>query len=163
MSRARNLARDAQRAPETSADFLDVNVWLALADPQHTHHAAASAFWADATSHARPLVFCRVTMLGFLRLLTQPAVMGAAVHTPSEAWAVFAGHMANGFTVFQEEASRSLLDQQLGDFALQPGFHARDWTDAYLAAFAISRGLRLVSFDKGFQRFAPLQFLLLTA
>ncbi len=36
------------------------------------------------------------------------------------------------------------------------------WTDAYLAAFARVAGLKLVSFDRGFSKFAGLDFLLLT-
>ena len=35
------------------------------------------------------------------------------------------------------------------------------WTDAYLAAFAQSAGLRLVSFDRGFGRFLGLEKLVL--
>lgn len=36
------------------------------------------------------------------------------------------------------------------------------WTDAYLAAFAKSGGLRLVSFDRGFTRFSGLALLVLS-
>jgi len=39
----------------------------------------------------------------------------------------------------------------------------RVWTDADLAAFAMARGLRLVSFDQDFARFERLDFLLLQA
>ena len=37
------------------------------------------------------------------------------------------------------------------------------WTDAYLAAFAIIAGLKLVSFDCGFAKFPGLDFLRLPA
>jgi len=30
------------------------------------------------------------------------------------------------------------------------------WMDAYLAAFAVETGMRLVTFDRGFQKFVPL-------
>jgi uncharacterized protein len=36
-------------------------------------------------------------------------------------------------------------------------FSARLCTDAYLSALAISNGWRLVSFDRGFERFGDLQ------
>jgi predicted nucleic acid-binding protein len=39
--------------------------------------------------------------------------------------------------------------------------NGNDCTDAMLAATALDRGLRLVTFDKGFQRFPGLQWLLL--
>ena len=35
------------------------------------------------------------------------------------------------------------------------------WTDAYLAAFALTAGMRLVSFDSGFTRFKDLDCLIL--
>ena len=38
-------------------------------------------------------------------------------------------------------------------------FPNRLWTDAYLAAFAITTGCRLVSFDADFQRFPALLLL----
>ena len=34
-----------------------------------------------------------------------------------------------------------------------PTFHPRDWTDTYLASFAIQAGCRLVSFDVGFAKY----------
>ena len=74
-------------------DLLDVNVWLALAHPGHTHHAAAKNYWLNATE---PMVFCRTTMQGFFRLVTHAAVMGVAVHTPAEAWVIYSAHLAGG-------------------------------------------------------------------
>ncbi|MDP1902558.1 MAG: hypothetical protein Q8K96_19230 [Rubrivivax sp.] len=57
-------------------DLPDVNVWLALAVQEHPHHAAARQYWANEA--AARLHFCRVTMLGLVRLLTQPRLMGPA-------------------------------------------------------------------------------------
>ena len=42
-----------------------------------------------------------------------------------------------------------------------PGFHARDWTDAWLASLALTAGCRMVSFDAGFAQYDSLDFLLL--
>ena len=39
----------------------------------------------------------------------------------------------------------------------------RLWQDAYLAAFAVTAGLQLVSFDRGFRQFAGLELTLLGA
>jgi predicted nucleic acid-binding protein len=51
---------------------------------------------------------------------------------------------------------RKKLEHRLAAFiaadAVTPGL----WTDAYLAAFALSAGLRMVSFDSDFGRFAGL-------
>ena len=59
--------------------LLDTNVWLGLAFKRHKHHASAIA-WFSSVRQAR-CCFCRVTQMGFLRLATNPQVMGsAAVH-----------------------------------------------------------------------------------
>ena len=66
-----------------SVDLLDVNVWLALVVEAHVHHARAQHYWM---SEAAPtLGFSRITLLGFLRCLTNPVVMGPEVLTPRKA------------------------------------------------------------------------------
>ena len=64
----------------------DVNVWLALASRRHAH-ASRAAKWMDSLS--RTACFCRVTQAALLRLLTNPAVMGAEVLDASRAWGVY--------------------------------------------------------------------------
>ena len=46
---------------------------------------------------------------------------------------------------------------------LEPDMPPRLWTDTYLAAFALAGGLRLVTFDKDFARFAGAARLQLSA
>jgi uncharacterized protein len=142
------------------SDLLDVNVWLALAHVHHPHHAAAKHYWTTATV---PLAFCRTSMQDFLRLVTQPAVMGQAVHTPSEAWSIYTAHLASGRSFLMTEPDGvDTLWQRLSSL---PNFHIRDWTDAYLTSFAIQGHYRMVSFDAGFERYQKpdvgLDFLLL--
>lgn len=130
------------------ADLLDVNVWLALAHVHHPHHAAARQYWASATV---PLAFCRTTMQGFLRLVTQPAVMGNAVHTPPEAWSIYTAHLHSGRSVLLPEPDG--IDVAWQRLSTVANFHTRDWTDTYLASFAIQADCRMVSFDAGFARY----------
>jgi uncharacterized protein len=130
------------------ADLLDVNVWLALAHVHHPHHAAARQYWAGATV---PLAFCRTSMQGFLRLVTQKAVMGSAVHTPLEAWSIYTAHLATGRSVLLPEPDG--IDVVWQRLSTAPSLHTRDWTDAYLASFAIQANCRLVSFDAGFAQY----------
>src|ERR1035441_4370405 len=60
------------------------NVWLALAAEAHAHHDRAKAYWEK---EAAPVsAFCRVTQLAFLRHLTNKAIMGDQVLSPSAAW-----------------------------------------------------------------------------
>lgn len=135
-------------------DLLDVNVWLALAHPGHTHHTAAKNYWLSATE---PMAFCRTTMQGFFRLVTQTAVMGAAVHTAAEAWTIYSAHLASGRVQWVVEPAS--IEAQLRALTLSDSFQQRDWTDAYLASFAMTSGCRMVSFDKGFAQYDGLQFL----
>lgn len=140
----------------SSFDLPDVNVWLALAHPGHTHHIAAKQYWLDVRS---PLAFCRISMQGFLRLITQKAVMGEATHTTQEAWTIYDAHLSGGRTTFLHEPDT--LEAQTRHISTQVAFNARDWTDAWLACFAITAGCRLVSFDRGFRQYekAGLNFL----
>lgn len=136
-------------------DLLDVNVCLALADADHRHHAVAQAYWLDAS----PVAFCRVSMLGFLRLSTPPQVLS---FTPSmrQAWNLYHQYLADPHVVFLNEPPD--FDAFMEKLTSAPGFVHRLWTDAYLAALAIASGCRLVSFDADFQSFDGLQFLHLT-
>jgi len=65
----------------------DVNVWVALTSNRHVHHSLAIA-WFENTGSDR-FAFCRITELGFLRLLTNAHVMGKDVLSPVEAWRVY--------------------------------------------------------------------------
>lgn len=143
----------------SAPDLLDVNVWLALANPWHTHHEAAQNYWATAAPSDAPMAFCRTSMQGFLRLVTSSVVMGRAVHTPQEAWDIYQTYLNNSRTMFLAEPVT--IESQMRRYTLQPGFQVRDWTDAWLASFAVTAGCRMVSFDSGFQKYDGLDFLLL--
>ena len=58
----------------------DVNVWIALAAERHTHHHAARRWFGNLQNEK--LAFCRLTQMGFLRLLTNRHVMQEEVMTP---------------------------------------------------------------------------------
>ena len=53
-------------------------------------------------------------------------------------------------------------DQHLQALVGQGSLPPRLWTDAYLSALALGSGLRLVTFDTDFQRFALPRCLVLT-
>jgi toxin-antitoxin system PIN domain toxin len=141
----------------SSADLLDANVWLALAAEAHTHHPRAALYWHD---EAAPLAgFCRVTQLAFLRHLTNKSVMGKQTLTTAAAWKKSAEFLA--LPEVKLIAEPAGLEEQLGVFCDLGRTSPNLWTDAYLAAFAKCAGLRLVSFDQGFSRFAGLDSLIL--
>jgi toxin-antitoxin system PIN domain toxin len=141
------------------SDLLDVNVWLALADENHSHHAAAQHYWQNQA--APSVAFCRITMLGFLRLATHHAVLSRPL-SPGEAWDIYQRYRDQEDVKFVHETPT--LEWEFQTIACQPDFSPRLWTDAYLAAFARSSGCRIVSFDSDFKSLTPgLDFLLLAS
>lgn len=134
-------------------DLLDVNVWLALSDPDHTHHGVAKDYWVE--PDAAEVAFCRVSMMGFLRLSTHPKVLSK---TPSagEAWNLYQQYLAHPQVIFLGEPPD--FEACLERLTASPSFVHRLWMDAYLAAFAIASGCRFVSFDADFQTFDGLNF-----
>jgi uncharacterized protein len=140
-------------------DLPDVNVWLALSLPDHPHHGRAHRFWRDESG--REVAFCRVTALGFLRLLTLPAVMGGKPLGVPEAWRAYDSLRRLPEVVFAAEPGG--CEALLKAWATAGDPTPRLWTDAYLAAFARAGGFRLVSFDRDFNGFAGLDLLWLRA
>jgi len=51
----------------TTVDLPDLNVWLALACPDHSHHHQALHYWEQQA--AEQVLFCTVTALGLVRLV----------------------------------------------------------------------------------------------
>jgi uncharacterized protein len=122
-----------------------VNVWLALAHEIHPHHDAAEN-WDQSLPTNAILCFCRFTQLGLLRLLTNSSVMGEDVLTQAKAW--------GAFDAFAQISGAKLIDEPHG---IDPLFRRRtdrndastkQWADAYLAAFAETASLTLVTFDR---------------
>ncbi len=140
-----------------ACDLPDVNVWLALLNSQHPHHSAAKAYWNVAAGQR--IAFCRVTMLGLLRLSTNKTVMGGAPYTTLQAWQAYQAVIDLPEISFIAEPPGIEVAMQKLTHLTRSG--APDWTDAYLAALASLAGLRMVSFDKGFKQYRGLTLLAL--
>lgn len=129
-------------------DLPDVNVWLALLNTQHAHHQTARRYWEQTAAHR--IGFCRVTMLGLLRLSTNRAVMGGTPYTADQAWRAYQAVIDLPEVFFLQEPLG--VEATMRRHTSGQRFGAADWTDVYLAAVAQRAGLRIVSFDKGFSR-----------
>jgi len=136
-------------------DLLDASVWLPLSAPDHVHHSRARRYWDNEA--ADEIVFCRVTALAFLRLLTNPHVLGQAVLDGGAAWRALEVWLA--FPEVALLAEPAGLDELLAMWSGQLDLRGGAWTDAYLAAFAVASGSRLVAFDGDFRRYRGLEFL----
>lgn len=136
-----------------AGSLVDSSVWLAAVFPQHPHHVRAQEELSIATPLA-PAVFCRATQQHFLRLITTPQILRAyAVEamTNRSAWKTFELLRAHSSIVVHDEPPGTVaLWHRLaaGDTA-----SPKDWMDAYLAAFAISGGLSVVTLDRDFKRY----------
>lgn len=134
--------------PTSKSFLLDVNCWLAAAAQRHAHHSVAKA-WLD--SAFGPLFFCRVTQMAFLRLITNPKVMGDEVLRPEQAWEVYRKLRCDARIAFAEEPAGTEAEWQ--GITSKASFSQNLWTDCYLAAFAKMGGYQVVTFDSDFTRF----------
>ncbi len=133
--------------------LFDTNVWIAAIFSTHPFHSRAQAALVERAA-GNPAVFCRSTQQSFLRLASTETLLKA--------------YGARGLT--NRDALVALSDllalRQVEDRPEPPGTVAlwhrlatRDtaspklWMDAYLAAFALSGGLSLVSLDHDFKSF----------
>ncbi len=128
----------------------DSNVFLAITVEQHVHHPMAAAWFGTLDGSATAL-FCRSTRISFLRLLTQKITPDFVPLTNRAAWGVLDQLMGDDATGFEEEPQGiDLVWRQLADGDTSS---PKLWMDAYLAAFAITAGLRMVTLDKDFRNF----------
>jgi len=134
-----------------TGSLADVNVWIAIASDRHEHHNAARQ-WFD--SCIAPVVFCRIAQMAFLRLLTNRKVMGDDTLNPKHAVAVYR-RLANDERVSFASEPPNTEDAWISLMSMRRA-SGSTWTDAYLAAFAMTAGLRLVTFDKGMIRWPAL-------
>ena len=125
-------------------------MWIAVTVEQHLHHALAAA-WFEALGETDGAVFCRATRITFLRLLTQKIAPDFVPLSNNEAWLALdqlTSDEATGFAAEPEGLDH--IWRQLSELATAS---PKRWMDAYLAAFAIAAGMRLVTFDSDFRNF----------
>jgi toxin-antitoxin system PIN domain toxin len=129
----------------TSLVFPDINVWVALSHPDHAHHQVAET-WYRSLNEADVLVFCRHTQLGFFRLMTTAAVLGQDVRTAGQCWKLYDLWIEPGEAIFAFEPEGLEAEMRIRTSSQTP--NPKEWADAYLAAFAETAQLTLVTFDK---------------
>ena len=142
--------------PKSKIFLPDVNVWLALASRRHIHAPICGA-WLNSIERAE-VVFCRVTQMGLLRLLTNESVMGLDVLSSRDAWRAYRAILADERVQFAPEPFA--LEQEWRKLTAQERPKPKIWTDAYLAAFARASGMQLVTLDRAVLSIAPEALLL---
>lgn len=128
----------------------EVNVLLALAFEAHQHHPVAKRWFAE----AEECVLCRMTQSAFLRLASNSALFGEEALTLSDAWSCYdALSLDERFTFAPEPLG---LEHMWRRLTMISAFSPKVWNDRYLAAFALTSGAQLVTFDRGFAAVAEL-------
>lgn len=124
----------------SGAALLDVNVLVALFDPDHVHHEIAHDWFAD--HRDQRWATCAVTESGFMRVVSNPAY-GGSIST-ADVIPLLRSFCSGPLHEFWPDAV-SFRDGSL----FRPAFirGPRQLTDIYLLGLATKRDGRLVTFD----------------
>jgi hypothetical protein len=125
------------------AGLLDVNVLVALFDPDHVHHDVAHDWFAE--SGRSGWATCPLTEAGFVRVLSNPAYGGGAIRATDLVGRLRRFCRSGGHVFWPDGVS--LLDESVFDVAHVAGH--RQLTDIYLLGLAHACGGYLATFDRG--------------
>ena len=143
--------------PKSKICLPDVNVWIAFAWQGHVHHEIVKP-WFAALERGQA-AFCRVTQMGFLRLITNARVMGRDVLSQRNAWKIYDELARDSRVTFATESAD--VEPQWKRYTQARSTGTNIWTDAYLAALASVQGMRLVTLDRGLGRIEGFESLIL--
>jgi len=121
--------------------LLDVNVLVALFEPDHPHHEVAHDWFAD--HHANGWATCPLTENGFVRILANPRY-GAVINRPGDLVKQLAALYRSKHHVFWPD-SVSLTNDKLFNASVIPGY--RQLSDIYLLGLAKKMGGYLATLD----------------
>jgi len=122
--------------------LVDVGVWLAAIWGRHAQHHVARQWFDDQTGD---LILCRVTQMGLLRLLSNPAIMSDDVITRGRAWRVVDQLWSDDRVLWAAEPDE--LEAVFRALSARDDSSHKLWTDDYLAAFAQASGASLATLD----------------
>jgi toxin-antitoxin system PIN domain toxin len=122
--------------------LVDAGVWLAAVWGRHVHHPVAAAWFGKETDQ---IGFCRITQMGLLRLLSNPAIMGDDAIDRSQAWRTYDQLWADERVLWVDEPAE--LDAVWRAISARDDKSHKLWTDDYLAAFAQASEGTLITLD----------------
>lgn len=120
-----------------------MNAWLALAAVEHVHAPLARRWWREEEGS---IAFCRLTQLGFLRLMTTAAAMDGKPLTMAQAWRVYDRLYDDDRVTFVSEPPE--VEKGFREKAVGRDASPKLWADAWLLALAQKAGGVLVTFDR---------------
>ena len=129
--------------------LLDVNVLVALADPQHIHHKIVMKWF---NTPRLDWGVCAFTEAGFMRVSTNPSAGGYSVERAIEFLALLANHP--GYHYWPITTPFATLTKPIDD-----RIHGHQQiTDALLLSLAIKEKAVLVTLDKAMKYLAGAKF-----
>lgn len=136
----------------------DANVLFPLLVQGHTANEVAKAWWdeqPDATVGT-----CLLTRLAVLRLLSNRVAMNGAPVSPDEALSAW-HRLSDDPRSFHVDAEPADHEPRFVSLVSSRAPTPNLWTDAWLAALAMSLDYELTTFDRGFKLFRGLKLHLL--
>ena len=129
---------------------VDANVLIYAANSASAQHAAARKWLTSALREGETLGLPWVSVLGFIRLTTNPRLMPRPI-TVAEAIAAVDGWVAQPGVVLLEAGPRHL--SILSGLLIAAGTGGNLTTDAHIAALALEHRCPVLTFDRGIARF----------
>ncbi len=131
--------------------LFDVNVLIALFQPDHVHHQRVHQWW-EANQHLG-WATCPLTENGFVRIISQPKYpLPQTIQTAIKLLNIAKSATDHAFW----PDSLSLLDPAV--FAQTSLTHHGQVTDSYLLALAVKNGGRLVALDQDIKTATVIKF-----
>lgn len=117
--------------------LLDINILIALADPDHLHHGKAEAFFL--ANHKTGWATCPITENGFVRIISNPSYLKGPGTTEAARDILRQLCAHEGHRFWPDDVSlRALVNLPV----------SKHLTDHYLLSLAMHRNGKLVTLDK---------------
>lgn len=135
-------------------DLPDINILVATFRPDVEHHTPAKAWLEGCLNACGALRLAPMVEAGFVRIVTHPRIFDPpSLMADAREFLQVLGSAPSVETVSWTPAIR----ERWLFLCMELGLAGNDCNDAMLAAIALERGLRLVSFNRGFSRFPQLR------
>lgn len=139
-------------------DMPDNNVLINAIRPDAHFHRSAKQYLEECLNGNQPIRLFPTVETGFLRVVTHPKIYSSP--TPfDEAWEFL--RVLCSSPLVEICPWTQTARNRWGGLCASLGLSGNDCNDAMLAAVALDRGLRVVTFDQGFRRFPNLPLLIL--
>lgn len=122
--------------------LLDINVLIALMDPDHAFHHRAHVWWSE---RERPWASCPITENGLIRIMASAAYSRSQIFSVAEITSRLSVFITNSDHSFWPD-TLTIRDEH--HFQHPSILSSKHLTDLYLLALAVENRGQLVTFDQ---------------